>query len=125
MMTYFLSLNSDFVLTWVSSAFSSLAFLAVYHSLAYPVVSGCVSNAEVVPCLGHCQLNHLVLVGFDAGHSHYLVNHLFGHRHHLFEVQRRLSLACGLVALEAPSLALVVLSSLEASVGTEACLVDD
>jgi hypothetical protein len=118
MMTYFLSLNSDFVLTWVSSAFSSLAFLAVYHSLAYPVVSGCVSNAEVVPCLGHCQLNHLALVGPDVGHSHYLVNHLF-------EVQRRLSLACGLVALVEPSLALVVLSSLEASVGTEACLVDD
>jgi hypothetical protein len=107
----------------VSSAFSSLAFLAVCHSLAYPVVSGCVSNAEVVPCLGHCQLNHLALVGPDVGH--YLVNHLFGHRHHLFEVQRRLSLACGLVALVAPFLALVVLSSLEASVGTEACLVDD
>ncbi len=38
------SLSPIPVLTWASSAFSSLAFLAVCHSLVYPVVSGCVSN---------------------------------------------------------------------------------
>ena len=112
-------------LTWVSSAFSSLAFLAVCHSLAYPVVSGCVSNVEVVPCLGHCQLNHPVLVGHDVVHLHFLVSHLFGHHQHLSIEHRLLSLGCDFLALATSFCVVVVLSSLEALGCIEAYLVDD